>query len=210
MCVLKTRKKATDYERRQCDKAQVEWFMTSGEVAQAWHLATRLFADEPTFSGYQSLAQFKENEQINDEAFHLRVEQAFIDIYQPPSRYDSSNSDALMTYYMARKQWGKACQWVASHDVSASALFTLADSIVETRPNNTLNYYVRGVSAFIEQTNNDSYQQALVSLQRVEAMLASHPTELEAFYHEVNQLAQNYKRKRNMLTLLKQHYSQYV
>lgn len=209
--LAKAKKVATGYEQQRCDEMQVKLYVGLGEISQAWRLNNRLFSDAPSYPAYQRLAEFKTEHEIEDETFLPRVEQTLMNAYQAPNQYGyiSAKHDALVQFYIDQQAWEKACDWVAGHKTSIQGLISLADHIVDDKPENTLDYYLRAVAAYIEQTNNSAYDEALALLKRVESMLKAHPIQLVEFYCQVAQLAVTYKRKRNMLTLLQQHYAQY-
>nr|WP_241214351.1 hypothetical protein [Vibrio alfacsensis] len=209
--LAKAKKVATGYEQQRCDEMQVKLYVGLGEISQAWRLNNRLFSDSPSYPAYQRLAEFKTEHEIEDETFLPRVEQTLMNAYQAPNQYGyiSAKHDALVQFYIDQQAWEKACDWVAGHKTSIQGLISLADHIVDDKPENTLDYYLRAAAAYIEQTNNSAYDEALALLKRVESMLKAHPIQLAEFYCQVAQLAVTYKRKRNMLTLLQQHYAQY-
>lgn len=210
--LAKARKIATDYELKSCDKAQFTLYVALGEIGSAWALGTRMFEQWPSFSRYQQLAKFKHRHAISDEQFLARTESIFKSSYQPPNQFGSTfdRTDALLAFYIDQKVWDKACDWVATRKVSSDILLKLADCVVAAMPDNTLNYYLRVINVTIEQTNNDAYARALDLLVRLEALLKPHSRQLKQFYIEVASLAQTYKRKRNMLKLIKQQYAEYL
>ncbi|MGR5000564.1 SWIM zinc finger family protein [Vibrio celticus] len=210
--LAKAKKMASDYELRACEQAQFRLYVELGEIHSAWVLANRLLEQSPSFQYYQQLAKFKANYQIDDVEFFSRTELLLANAYQQPDRYNqaSDRTDALVLFYIDNQQLDKACEWVAEHKISIQGLISLADHIVDDKPENTLDYYLRAVSSYIEQTNNTAYDQALELLRRLENMLKSHPTQLATFYSQVAQLATTYKRKRNMFALIQKYYSKYI
>ncbi|MEZ8157164.1 SWIM zinc finger family protein [Vibrio sp. 10N.286.52.C3] len=210
--LAKAKKMASDYELRACEQAQFRLYVELGEIHSAWVLANRLLEQSPSFQYYQQLAKFKANYQIDDVEFFSRTELLLANAYQQPDRYNqaSDRTDALVLFYIDNQQLDKACEWVAEHKISIQGLISLADQIVDDKPENTLDYYLRAVSSYIEQTNNTAYDQALELLRRLENMLKSHPTQLATFYSQVAQLATTYKRKRNMFALIQKYYSKYI
>ncbi|EHA1125464.1 hypothetical protein FG475_10005 [Vibrio navarrensis] len=183
-----------------------------GEIKSAWSLANRLLERTPSFQRYKDMVQFKANYSVDDAEFLCRVEQLFKNSYRLPDQFNrvSEQTDALVLFYIDNQQFDQACEWVASNRVSTNGLLTLADLVVHDKPNHALSYYLRVVTVQIEQTSNEAYATALTLLQKIEGLLKSHPTELAQFYVEIASLAQSYKRKRNMLTLLKQHYAAHL
>ncbi len=69
---------------------------------------------------------------------------------------------------------------------------------------------IRVARVCIDRTSNQGYQEAIHHLQRVERLLAKHPAALADFYLAITSLAETYKRKRNMHSLLKKHYPKQV
>ena len=118
--------------------------------------------------------------------------------------------DALVLFYMDNHQLSEACDWVSTRKVSTNVLLKLADAVVDEKPNNTLSYYLRVVTVYIQQTNNDAYTSAIELLRKAESLLERHDKQKAQFYSEVAHLAITYKRKRNMLKLLKQHYAAHL
>ncbi|MEZ9856750.1 SWIM zinc finger domain-containing protein, partial [Vibrio breoganii] len=103
----------------------------------------------PSFQYYQQLAKFKANYQIDDVEFFSRTELLLANAYQQPDRYNqaSDRTDALVLFYIDNQQLDKACEWVAEHKISIQGLISLADHIVDDKPENTLDYYLRAVSS---------------------------------------------------------------
>lgn len=210
--LAKARKIANQYEQQACDQAQLQLYVELGEISAAWGLANRMFEQSPTFAHYQQLAKFQNSHNVDDPDFLLRVEQILKDAYQPPNSlgFSSKSSDGLVEFYIDRKEWNKACEWVATRKVSVGVLIKLADLVVGDKPENTLSYYLSAVTTHIEQTNNDAYRAALELLIRLESLLKPQPDQLANFHVEVSALANTYKRKRNMLKLLQQEYADYL
>ncbi|UXI00778.1 SWIM zinc finger domain-containing protein [Photobacterium sp. TY1-4] len=207
----KARQSASKFQLVDCDRMSVKIRVRQGELKPAWQLANQIFEQHPSFQEYQQLARFKKTHNIEDDVFLARVEQKFQAIYRPSnSGYISGDNDALVEFYMDTGALEKACEWAADHQLNADVLLELADRIVDQKPQETLSYYVRVVSAMIEQTNNDAYEKAISLLQQLESQLQNHPNTLAAFYVQVEQLAQTYKRKRNMLKLFQTHYNDYL
>ncbi|EHK9015257.1 SWIM zinc finger domain-containing protein [Vibrio vulnificus] len=210
--LAKARKITSEYERQACDQAQFRLYVELGEIKSAWSLANRLLERSPSFQRYKDMVQFKANYSVDDAEFLPRVELLFKNSYRLPDQFNrvSEQTDALVLFYIDNQQFDQACEWVASNRVSTNALLTLADLVVHDKPNHALSYYLRVVTVQIEQTNNEAYATALTLLQKIEGLLKSHSAELAQFYVEIASLAQSYKRKRNMLTLLKQHYAAHL
>ncbi|EPM5582993.1 SWIM zinc finger family protein [Vibrio vulnificus] len=160
----------------------------------------------------RKIASEYERQACEQAQFRLYVELLFKNSYRLPDQFNrvSEQTDALVLFYIDNQQFDQACEWVASNRVSTNALLTLADLVVHDKPNHALSYYLRVVTVQIEQTNNEAYATALTLLQKIEGLLKSHSAELAQFYVEIASLAQSYKRKRNMLTLLKQHYAAHL
>lgn len=210
--LAKAKKQANHIEMQQCEQLQVNLYISLGEVVKAWSLANRLFTDAPTFQGYQELSAFKVTHQIEDAEFLTRIEQVLINNYQPADArgFVSHHNSALVEFYIEQQAWEKACDWVATRPTDSHVLLTLADEIVADKPKHTLDYYLRVARVCIDRTSNQGYQEAIHHLQRVERLLAKHPAALADFYLAITSLAETYKRKRNMHSLLKKHYPKQV
>ncbi|MBN3494163.1 SWIM zinc finger family protein [Vibrio neptunius] len=210
--LAKARKASKDFELKACDEAQFRLYVALGEINSAWALANRLLVQSPSFYRYQQLAHFKANHQVDDAEFLIRVENLFKSAYQAPNQYHrvTEQTDALVLFYIDNQRFNSACEWVETRKISIDTLLKLADAVAHDRPNNTLSYYLRVVTTYIEQTNNEAYATALDLLQKVESLLKPHAEQLAQFYIEVASLAESYKRKRNMLKLFQQHYAAYL
>ncbi len=210
--LAKARKSASQYELNACDEAQFRLYVELDEINSAWTLANRQLEQLPSFQRYQRLAKFKQNYQVEDDEFLTRVERIFKKAYQPSSHHFSQPDvmDALVLFYMDNHQLSEACDWVSTRKVSTNVLLKLADAVVDEKPDNTLSYYLRVVTVYIEQTNNDAYTSAIELLRKAESLLEPHEKQKAKFYSEVAQLANTYKRKRNMLKLFKQHYAAHL
>ncbi|PQJ50174.1 hypothetical protein BTO01_24835 [Vibrio jasicida] len=210
--LAKARKSASQYELNACDEAQFRLYVELGEINSAWTLANRQLEQLPSFQRYQRLAKFKQNYQVEDDEFLTRVERIFKKAYQPPNHHFSQPDvlDALVLFYMDNHQLSEACDWVSTRKVSTNVLLKLADAVVDEKPDNTLSYYLRVVTVYIEQTNNDAYTSAIELLRKAESLLERHDKQKAQFYSEVAHLAITYKRKRNMLKLFKQHYAAHL
>lgn len=197
-----------DHERERCDRQEVEIREALGEYHSAWSLARRLFSASPSYQEYLALCQLKIRGDIDAPTFLTHVEQTFKTAYEPPEgRYVSARSDDLLRFYIEQRRLDAACAWVDTRKVSTDALIELANEVVTDKPDTALMYYSRVVCVTIEQTNNSAYEQALRYLQSLEKRLAHSPETMARFHAEVRRIAQTYKRKRNMLALLKQHYA---
>ncbi len=205
--LTKARETANHSQIKRCDRLQVTLFLQQGETHSAWKLSNRIFEQSPSFYQYKELQEFKDTHQIEDDAFLSRIEQALINCYQEPNRtYVTVSNDSIVEFYIVQNEIHKACDWVDSHRTHREILITLANYITKKLPHKTLAYTMRAVNSLIEETNNHAYQQALDYLQALESRLIGNEVMLNEFYRQVDHLAQTYKRKRNMLALLKKHY----
>ncbi|MCF1429201.1 MAG: SWIM zinc finger family protein [Shewanella sp.] len=210
--LAKTRKQFNRHgDELTCDRMEVNIRAQLGEHKQAWRLANQIFEQQPRFNEYQWLEELQAELGIEDESFLHRVEEVL-------KAYGESNTalhwshpaDELLEFYLKVNAFDKACLWVEKHKVERQLLLTLADKIVQQRPNDALSYYLRVVAVTIEETNNSAYHDAMDKLRKVEKLLATSPDVLAAFYVQVAQLATTYKQKRNMLALFKQYYGKYI
>ncbi len=209
--LAKARKTASRNEIKQCDHLQVSLFLQQGEKHQAWKLSNKLFEQSPSFYQYQQLEALKNTHDIEDDTFLSRVEQALIDCYQAPNQtYVTPHNDSIVQFYIAQNEIPKACDWVDNHRTCHEILIALANHIIKALPHKALTYTIRVVSSLIDETNNHAYQEALTHLQTLESKLTGNEVMLAEFYRQIDHLAQTYKRKRNMLALLKKHYPTYL
>ncbi|WP_435234819.1 SWIM zinc finger family protein [Psychromonas sp. PT13] len=197
----------TSYEKRECQAYEVKIRVALSEFKSAWQLAWQMFSDTPSFTRYQNLLILQEQTGVIDVQFIEKTEQILADCYIETERGLATNSDALLDFYIDRKELDKARVWALAHKANSDSLLELANLIIALHPDDTVALYRRVVCLIIEQTNNSAYQEAIDLLLKLENMLKENKAELRGFYQMVTQIGQAYKQKRNMLKLLKEHFA---
>lgn len=196
-------------EKTQCDRMAVLIHIQLEEKKQAWQLSLRIFEENVSFDEYQALEILKRELAIDDDTFLFRAEET-LKKHAGTCWIVNKPADELMAFYLSKNELEKACQWASQHEISPNLLLTLADTILDTRPNDTIVYYFRVISQAIERTNNEAYKEAISYLKKLEKILISSPLLLSEFYQKVTELEKKYKVKRNMRALLKEHYGKYL
>ncbi len=189
-----------------CQKFEVELRLALKEYTQAWQLAWQLFTQSPNFAGYKSLIALEQKTGVIDEQYQTKVEQIFQD-NQIENGYGKRfrDTDSLLSFYLYHQQLDKARLWVKSHKAESSKLLTLADLIVAEQPQEAIDLYCRVVLSTVDHGNNQAYQQATDLLLTLEKNLqGNHCDELQLM---ISQIIKQHKAKRNMMKLLKTHFS---
>ena len=197
----------TDYEKRECQNVEIKVRVTLGEYKSAWQLAWQMFSDKPSFTGYQRLVVLQEQTGVIDPQFIEKTEQILADCYTEIGYGIAANADALLDFYIDRKELEKARVWALAHKANTNSLLKIANLIIASYPDDCVDLYRRVVKPIIEQGNNSAYQEATDLLLKLEKMLTANNTDLSTFYQMVTLVGETYKPKRNMLKLLKKHFA---
>ncbi len=183
------------YEQRQCQHHQVKISLALNEPAAAWKLAWQLFAESPSFEAYQRLAQL-----------HQQLGEPQAEFLQQVETLLSGKGEAVLAFYLEQQQWDKARGWVATNKAAGYLLLQLANAIMAEHPDEAITLHLRVVRVTIEQTENRAYQEAVKQLKHLRKLWKQHKQPAAKFDAAVRELAQTYKRKRNMLALLHKHF----
>ena len=197
----------TSYEQLECQEHEIQVRTALGEHKSAWRIAWQLFNDDPSFMGYKKLVRVQEQTGVIDTQFINKVEQVFAEAYVETAHGLRANADALLDFYLDRQELEKARLWALSHKANSASLLKLANLIIEQNPNDTIALYHRVVGFIISQTNNSAYQEAIELLLKLEKMLKINAIDCAVFYAMIRKLVTEYKQKRNMMKLLKEHFT---
>ncbi|WP_026959334.1 SWIM zinc finger family protein [Aliagarivorans taiwanensis] len=191
----KARSNATPFELRACDELAVKIKLELGENKAAWQLAWQLFEQRPRFSDYQELAKL-----------HQQLNQPMADFIAAVEPLLATQGDALLAFYLEQEEIAKARLWAQANPASERLKLALADKIIVEHTSETITLYLTQVKAQIEQTHNEAYAYAAELLKQLRQNLLSHKLPLDEFNQMVENLALEYRRKRNMLAILKANF----
>jgi len=198
----------TPYEQAQCQYHEVQVRVALGEYKSAWLIAWQLFINKPSFMAYKKLQTLQAQTGKIDPHFIEKVEQAFADCYvETTSRSLPANADALLDFYLDRNELEKARLWALSHKANTASLLKLANLIIMLKPNDSVELYHRVVGSIISQTNNSAYQEATDLLLKLEKILKTNNADCAVLYSMITKIIKEYKQKRNMMKLLKEHFA---
>ncbi|TMO65400.1 hypothetical protein CWC18_04875 [Pseudoalteromonas aurantia] len=195
-----------DREKISCQQFEVELRLALNDYGQAWQLAWQLFNQRPSFSGYKGLMALEKKTGVIDTTFKQKAEHIFTHCYTENSYGGiAREADALLSFYMYHQELTNARLWVKSHKAEFTKLLTLADLIVAEHPQEAIDLYARVVLPTISQGNNQAYQHATDLLLTLEKNLQG--DHIEQLHRMIRHVIKQHKAKRNMMKLLKAHYS---
>lgn len=197
----------TSYEQVQCKAHEVQVRVALGEYKSAWRIAWQSFNDDPSFMAYKKLAQLQQQTGVIDAQFVDKAEQILADAYVETARGLPANADALLDFYLDRHELEKARLWALSHKANSASLLKLANLIIEQKPNDAIALYHRVAGSIISKTNNSAYQEATDLLLKLEKTLKTNDLDCAVFYATIRKIITEYKQKRNMMKLLKEHFA---
>ncbi len=195
-----------DLNKISCQRFEVELRLALKEFKQAWQLAWQMFINQPNFSSYRGLITLEQKTGVIDTSFKDQAEQLFRECYVENS-YGAiaREADALLSFYLHHRELAKARLWVKSHKAEPSKLLKLADLIIGEQPQEAIDLYERVVITTIGQGNNQAYQYAMDLLLTLEKNLQGQHH--DALHLMISQVIKKHKAKRNMMKLLKTHFT---
>lgn len=195
-----------DREKISCQQFEVELRLALKDYGQAWKLAWQLFNQRPSFSGYKGLIALEKKTGVIDATFKDKAEHIFTHCYTENSYGGiAREADALLSFYIYHQELTNARLWVKSHKAEFTKLLTLADLIIAEHPQEAIDLYTRVVLPTISQGNNQAYQHATDLLLTLEKNLQG--DHIEQLHLMICHVIKQHKAKRNMMKLLKAHYS---
>lgn len=207
--LVRARKQASSlFEQHTCDRLAIRICEQRNDKAQAWRLANQLFEQSPSFEEYQRLHQLQQRLAWQDEGLLSRVETALKAVRAPASMgYANSGQEALIRFYLEQGREDDACDWVDDHQVNRQTLLALAERVLSRRPQDALAYHFRAAAATVVEGNNGAYLEAVAQLRKLAEALAGNAPMLVLFNQHLNALTTEYRRKRNFIKLVDQHFS---
>ncbi|WP_083445853.1 SWIM zinc finger family protein [Gallaecimonas pentaromativorans] len=184
------------HEKNACRHHEVEVKLAFGDSQGAWSLAWQLFTEAPNYEAYQELAKLYGQLGQPSPDFLAQVESCF----------EQKGGEALLAFYLEQRQLDKAREWTKNHSANSGLLLALSEELLEWHPDEAIALVLKVVKPLIEQTHNDAYQQAILHLSQLQKQLRDQGHSLKPFQDTIEQLADQYRRKRNMLALLKEHF----
>ncbi|MEI6894628.1 MAG: hypothetical protein V5789_08350 [Colwellia sp.] len=201
----------SSYEKVRCQAHEVNVRVVLTEFKSAWQLAWQMFTDDPSFRAFKKLTQLQQKTGVIDADYIKKIEQILADCYHENSRDLSLNADALLMFYIDQNELPKARKWALSHKADATNLLKLADLIMVTHPQESVDLHYRVLDSIIGQTKNSAYQQAtelLLSLEKGFKSCDEKSDEKIALLHlMIAKIIKKQKAKRNLMKLLKTHFA---
>ena len=207
--LIRAKKHSTkDHELRQCLHHEVLVRQALGENKIAWKIAWQLFTDQPNFSDYKQLAQLHQELGEPEADFLVKIESLLAGCYQDPKvGRRIYNFDAVLEFYLDLNMADKARAWAKQHKAGHGTLLKLADKIVADHPIECAALYKRVLESIIAKTNNAAYQEAIKLLVKLAGALSIHSHNSSIIEGMVAELAKEFKAKRNMMKLLREHFA---
>jgi uncharacterized Zn finger protein len=193
-----------------CAQHEVKVCVALGEHSLAWKKAWQLFCQRPSFTEYCQLERLHLTLGEPEPDFLTAVERVLTEQGEITSKLTWEVHDDILTFYLHHQQVDKARMWANNHQASEKNLQTLAKLTLRTHPQESMVLLHRVLKATIEQTNNSAYDQALALLLEISILIngdEKHAAAEPEFTQLLLALAQQFKAKRNMLKLLRQHFS---
>lgn len=194
--LLKAKKEAKgDHQQALCCQQEIRIRIALGEHKSAWKMAWVLFAQQPDYNHYQKLLAVHEELGQPEPELLAKVEQVLLGAPHLQT--------ALLEFYLERHEIAKATGCIQAGGGSREQILRLADMQIVNQPAEALALYLRVVEDMI---NGASYEQAAKLLLQLQAQLRENQHSVSDFDNAVAQLATEFRRKRNMMALLKQHF----
>lgn len=195
----------TTEEKRICQGMEVSVHLALGEKEQAWQTCWQLFISHPTLEGYLALEQLEKQTGVMDEHYEAACEELLKGRYEEPKGSRGvQRFDDILAFYLHRNELSKALKWATVHKASPAKLEELAGKLLNSKPKEALELYKRVLTAMISQGHNAAYRQACDLLLKLSAEVGK----TAGFKRLLKELAAEFKAKRNMLGLLKEHFSE--
>lgn len=196
----------TAYEKKQCKECEVKVRVALTEYKRAWQLAWQLFIDDPSFMAYKKLQKLQQQTGVIDADFILQTEQVLTRCYVETTQGLSRNSGALLDFYLDQHELEKARLWVLTHKANSVSLLKLANLIIASAPQESIDLYYRVLADVISRTNNTAYQEATDLLIKLEKILKANSADITMLTVMIEKIIHQYKQKRNMMKLLKTYF----
>ena len=201
---------SSEYDQRACAEHEVKVCIALGEHNIAWKKAWQLFCQSPDFTDYLRLEKLHQELGEPEPDFLSAVEQVLAEVCETPSIGAWQSNDSVLAFYLYHQQVDKARAWAKSHLASETNLIKLAKQTVLLHPEESMALFHRVLKVVIGQTNNGAYQQALDLLLEIKTLIAS-GKESDVAEHALNtmvaKLVREFKAKRNMMKLLREHFA---
>ncbi|MEH6453081.1 MAG: SWIM zinc finger family protein [Psychromonas sp.] len=198
----------SNYETAQCQTHEVKVRIALSENKQAWQLSWQMFTDAPSFRTFKKLTQLEQQIGVVDAEFIRKVEPILANCYGENRRGLSANADALFDFYLDQNELSKARQWVLTHKANSVSLLKLANLIVVSHSQESVDLYYRVLNGIINQAKNSAYQEATDLLLRLEKGFSERDQAHAILYRMIADLIKKQKAKRNLMKLLKVHFAQ--
>lgn len=194
--LLRAKKAAKDGSAQTlCCQQEIRVKLARGEHDSAWEMAWGLFEQQPDPKQYRELLAVHQELGQPEPELLAKVEQVLLG--------DPHLRGQLLEFYFEHQQLEKAKGCVKAGGGSQEQILRLADLLIEDQPTEALALYRRIVEDLINRAN---YEWAAKLLLQLQAQLQERQHPLSDFDHAVAQLATEFRRKRNMIALLKLHF----
>lgn len=201
----------TSHETVLCQRFEVSLRIASSNFTRAWQLSWQMFIAQPSFKQFKALDTLQQQAGVMDASFMQKVETIFIGcgvkISDKQARHSlASNSDALLEFYIQQNDLEKAREWALSHIAGQHNLLHLADLLITTHAQSSVDLYGRVANSIINQANNSAYQAATDLLLTLEKNFNKNKIDCDILYSMIGKIITRQKAKRNLMKLFKAHF----
>jgi len=177
-----------------------------GRLEDAVELIWKDFARSPSLPAYQKLkAQAEKNDtwpQRRVQALHeIRTRSQAPNRPRPATAFYGIGYSLLVEIFLWEGEDEMAWEAAQEGNCHPQLWMKLADRRAKTHPEDALSIYIPAIEPLINQTNNESYAQAVALLQKVQPLMET-LNRTDKFRDLLHHLKVTYKRKRNFIKLL--------
>ncbi|WDE11276.1 hypothetical protein [Thalassomonas haliotis] len=167
-----------------------------------------IFTKTELFQDYQKLVKLTEKAGEETAACYQQAESVLI---KNSSNEQHSHWHApgysLVNFYIKNKEIEKAAAYAKNNPTDTEQLQFIAKEIMPSDTGLAFEFYQRLVMLFPQQTNNEAYQRTIDTLIELKQSLPDEMRWDDKLSLLVDEIRQAYKAKRNLMKLLKQHFS---
>lgn len=212
--LLKARKLCqNDYEKQECQQAEIRVQVALDNPEKAWQIAWNLFKSTPNFNRFKALQALEEEIGVQDPNLIDHVEEQLLQACRPSQTghrlfVSPQLINQVADFYLELNRVEQALDWTKQHSISHHNQIRLANHLLKDQPDESIRLYRQVLEATIQQTNNKAYEEAIKLLKQLDRQLKSLQTDFNPLPELVADMRRQYKQKRNMMKLLNQYFPQ--
>lgn len=179
--------------------------------ADAWNLAWNNFTAHPSSWTAKQLQELEAEIGQQDPNWLRKVEETYIQLYHQKKGYKQLGlASDLIELYLDQNNISAAIEWSDRERIDIALLEKVAQQAMAEYPAEGLGLFERIIKFLVAQTNNDAYKKATLVLLQTETHLQEHPEHQKTFQGLIQTLSQEFKAKRNMMALIREHFDSYL